>query len=143
VYSVLAHLFLSLCSSTAVLDLQACCLHVDLQRPSTRKHAVRACDVSDPLLLADEETLTDQIAIKWKHRPDDCESFFKDKDIDLEFTVDWGDDWTVYKAEDVETANAIMSDILASLEGAGGPSSFERGSCTQCVQLPAMIAGQQ
>ena len=68
-----------------------------------------------------KETTTAQIAIKWSDRPSSYKGFFERKDIELTWAFDWPDNWSVFEAEDVEPANAIMTDILASIEGAGTP----------------------
>lgn len=113
----------SLSGTAAVIWLNSCVLACTdgYLRPCC--HAVHRCrirfcadeeDICDP----SRETETTKIAIKWEERPRDCEDFFKDKDIDLEFLWDWPNDWSVYEAEDVETANAIMTDIVRILDGA-------------------------
>jgi hypothetical protein len=66
------------------------------------------------------QTQLTEIAIKWSERPDDCPEFFKARDIELEWLYDWEEEgWSVYAAEDVETANAIMEDINEILKGKG------------------------
>jgi len=79
------------------------------------------------------QTQTTEIAIKWSKRPDDCPDFFKAHDIELEWLYDWEEEgWSVYAAEDVETANAIMEDITEILKGkdltGSGPMSDEHTS---------------
>jgi hypothetical protein len=77
-----------------------------------------------------KQTTTGQFAIKWKsgHRPDDCKDFLEKFGIEMEWKWDWPGDWSVYQAEDVETANAIMEDIIASIKGAGLCSSSSSSS---------------
>ncbi len=66
-----------------------------------------------------KETTTIQIAIKWSDRPDSYKHFFLHKGIELTWAFNWPDNWSVFEAEDVETANAIMQDILAVIEDKG------------------------
>jgi hypothetical protein len=77
-----------------------------------------------------KQTTTGQFAIKWKsgHRPEDCKDFLEKFGIEMEWKWDWPGDWSVYQAEDVETANAIMEDISASIKGAGVWSSSSSSS---------------
>jgi hypothetical protein len=73
---------------------------------------VKPCDPS-------KETTTIQIAIKWSDRPNSYKDFFERKGIELTWAFDWPNNWSVFEAEDVESANAIMTDILAIIGGAG------------------------
>jgi hypothetical protein len=84
-------------------------------------NAHNSCMQLSPSLYAvcddSKETTTSKFIVMWKDFPGDTEDFFKDLDVDVELLYDWDEEASVYEAEDIEQANAIMEDIIHILEG--------------------------
>ena len=74
-----------------------------------------------------KETATERIAIKWKHEVDDLEDWFKSRGIGLTWSYDLDDQWTVFQAESVVEANAIMQAILDIMHGKPGKPCIKGG----------------
>lgn len=55
----------------------------------------------------------------WKDRPDNCPGFFEKWNIGLEMLYEWGEEATIYEAEDTKDANNILEDMLTILSGDG------------------------
>ena len=78
-----------------------------------------------------KETATNQIAVKWKHEVTGVEDLFTDKGISLTWSYDMDDDWTVYQAESVAEANAIMKALLNIINGKPAGVIQYHNSCVQ------------
>lgn len=66
-----------------------------------------------------KQTKSPRIAIVWKDRPDNCPGFFEKWNIGLEMLYEWGEEATIYEAEDTKDANNILEDMLTILSGDG------------------------